>query len=115
MTIGRLARAVLEVMDRPQHPICVIGTRHGEKRFETLLSREEMAAAQDCGDFYRVRPDNRDLNYDAYFSAGERRMSELEDFNSENTRQLGVDEMAAALRDLPYVQAFLAGEAPDEN
>jgi UDP-glucose 4-epimerase len=115
VTIGRLARAVLEVMDKPQHPISVIGTRHGEKRFETLLSREEMAAAEDRGDFYRVRPDNRDLNYDAYFSTGERRVSQLEDFNSENTRQLGVDEMAAILRELPYVRAVLAGEKPDES
>jgi len=113
VTIGLLAEAVLAVMGVPDHPIRVIGTRHGEKRFETLLSREEMAVAQDCGDYYRVAPDNRDLNYDAYFSDGEERVSRAVDFNSHNTRQLDLAEMADLLRSLPYVRAVLAGQVAD--
>jgi len=113
VTIGLLAEAVLAVMGVPDHPIRVIGTRHGEKRFETLLSREEMAVAQDCGDYYRVVPDNRDLNYDAYFSDGEERVSRAVDFNSHNTRQLDLAEMADLLRSLPYVRAVLAGQVAD--
>jgi UDP-glucose 4-epimerase len=113
VTIARLAEAVRTVTGKPEHPIRVIGTRHGEKRFETLLSREERAFAEDRGDYYRVAPDNRDLNYDAYFREGEQRVTELDDFNSDNTRQLDSDELAGILRDLPYVQAFLAGGNPD--
>ena len=111
VTIEALARAVLEVMARPEHPIRVIGTRHGEKQFETLLSREEMALAEDGGEYFRIAPDRRSLNYDAYFVEGRERVSELEDFNSENTRQLDVSGMAEILRGLPYVKGFMAGEA----
>ncbi|HYC63698.1 MAG TPA: polysaccharide biosynthesis protein [Reyranellaceae bacterium] len=114
VTIEGLARAVLRIMGREDHPVKVIGTRHGEKQFETLLSREEMAVADDHGDYFRVAPDDRDLNYDAYFREGEERVSRLEDFNSSNTRQLGVDELVDILRDLPYVQAFVEGRAADE-
>jgi UDP-glucose 4-epimerase len=113
VTIGRLAEAVLDIMDVPDHPIRVIGTRHGEKQFETLLSREEIAVAEDRGDYYRVEPDNRDLNYDAYFSSGEEHVSRAVEFNSHNTRQLGVSELADLLRSLPYVQAMLAGQVAD--
>ena len=113
ITIERLARAVLEVMDAPDHPVRVIGTRHGEKQYETLLSREEMAVAEDHGAYFRVAPDNRDLNYDAYFREGEERVSRSEDFNSHNTRQFEVRELADTLRGLPFVQAFLAGRAID--
>jgi UDP-N-acetylglucosamine 4,6-dehydratase/5-epimerase len=113
VTIGRLAEAVLEIMDAPDHPIRVIGTRHGEKQFESLLSREEMAVAEDRGDYYRVAPDNRDLNYDAYFSAGEEHVARAVEFSSHNTRQLDVRELADLLRTLPYVQAMLAGRTVD--
>jgi UDP-N-acetylglucosamine 4,6-dehydratase/5-epimerase len=113
ITIGRLARAVLEVMDRPDHPIRVIGPRHGEKHFETLLSREEMAVAEDGGDHFRVPPDNRTMNYDAYFQEGKEQVSRLDDFNSLNACLLDVPEMADMLRSLPYVQTFLAGGEPD--
>jgi UDP-glucose 4-epimerase len=113
VTIELLARAVLQVLDRPDHPVRVIGTRHGEKQFETLLSREEMAVAEDRGDHFRVPPDNRTLNYDAYFKDGQEQVSRLEDFNSQNTRQLAVGELADILRGLPYVQAFLDGGEPD--
>ncbi len=113
VSIANLAEAVLRVMDRPGHPIRVIGTRHGEKQFETLLSREEMASAEDNGDCYRVPADNRGLNYDAYFKQGQERVSTLDDFNSRNARQLGVGEMAEILSGLPYVRAFLDGGEPD--
>lgn len=114
VTIERLARAVLAVMDRPDHPVRIIGTRHGEKQFETLLSREEMALAEDRGAYFRVAPDNRDLNYDAYVRDGEERVSRQADFNSHNTRRLEVDELAQLLRGLPYVRAAMAGSPVDD-
>ena len=114
VTIERLARAVLAVMDRPDHPVRIIGTRHGEKQFETLLSREEMALAEDRGAYFRVAPDNRDLNYDAYVRNGEERVSRQSDFNSHNTRRLEVDELAQLLRGLPYVRAAMAGSPVDD-
>lgn len=114
VTIEMLARAVLVVMGRPDHPVRVIGTRHGEKQFETLLSREEMAFAEDRGGYYRVSPDNRDLNYNAYVSEGEKKVSAIDDYNSHNTRRLDVEELAELLLSLPYVRAFVGGaEAHD--
>ena len=113
ISIGHLCRAILEVMGQPDHPVRVIGPRHGEKHFETLLSREEMSVAEDGGDHYRVPPDNRPLNYDAYENDGKLRVSRLDDFNSQNARLLGVPEMAGILAGLPYVQAFLSGAQPD--
>jgi UDP-glucose 4-epimerase len=109
VTIEMLARAVLVVMGRPDHPVRIIGTRHGEKQFETLLSREEMAFAEDRGGYYRVSPDNRDLNYNAYVSEGERKVSTVDDYNSHNTRRLDVEELAELLLSLPYVRAFVDG------
>ena len=97
VNIGDLAEAVLKVMGREDHEIRVIGARHGEKRCETLLSGEEMAAADDCGRYYRVPRDARDLNYEAYFSEGDARLLHTREFNSENARQLDVEEMAAML------------------
>ena len=114
VTIEHLARAVLVAMGRPDHPIRIIGPRHGEKHFETLLSREEMAVAQDRGAYFRVQPDNRTLNYDAYFKDGKPCVARMDDFNSLNTRLLDIAEMTAILRDLPYVKAFLGGGEPDE-
>ena len=115
ISIEKLAHAVRAVMGRPDHPIRVIGTRHGEKQHETLLSREEMAVAEDRGAYFRVAPDNRDLNYDAYFSDGREQVSRADDFNSHNTRQLEVAELADILGRLPYVRAALAGETVDES
>jgi len=97
VNIGDLAEAVLKAVGREDHEIRVIGARHGEKRFETLLSSEEMAAAEDCGRYYRVPCDARDLNYEAYFSEGDARLLHRREFNSENARQLDVDEMAGLL------------------
>jgi UDP-N-acetylglucosamine 4,6-dehydratase len=113
VTIENLARAVLATMDKPDHPIRIIGPRHGEKHFETLLSREEMAVAQDRGVYFRVQPDKRSLNYDAYFTDGKACVAKLDDFNSLNTRLLEIPEMTEILRALPYVKTFLGGGEPD--
>jgi len=101
-TIETLARAVLEVLGAPKHETRIIGTRHGEKLYETLLSREEMAVADDLGDYYRVPADNRDLNYSVFVETGEESISEHDDFNSHNTRRLDQPEMSAILRQLDY-------------
>jgi UDP-N-acetylglucosamine 4,6-dehydratase len=114
-TIDILARSVLEILDRPDHPMKVIGTRHGEKLFETLLSREEMAIAEDQGDYYRVPPDNRDLNYSAFVEEGERGISEAEDFNSHNTDRLDQPRMTAILRRLDYMQNVIQGKSGMED
>jgi len=95
-TVGDLATALLEIFDRPG-PVQVIGTRHGEKLHETLLSREERARAEDRDRYFRVRADDRDLNYRKYFVEGERRISELNDYTSENTHRLAVPEIKQLL------------------
>ena len=112
-TIETLAEALRRVFDVTT-PIRVIGTRHGEKLFETLLTREEMAVAEDMGGYYRVPADNRDLNYGLYFDKGRSDVSAVEDYNSHNTKRLSVDEMADMLRTLEVVQRAIAGERIDE-
>lgn len=102
-TIHTLAEA-MKMVFKADNPIHVIGTRHGEKLYETLLTREERAHAVDHGDYFRVPCDNRDLNYEKYFSEGEETVSEMEDYNSHNTYRLNTDEMADMLRNLPFVQ-----------
>jgi UDP-glucose 4-epimerase len=109
-TIMTLARALCELMGRPDHPVQVIGTRHGEKLYEALLSREEMAAAVDLGGYYRVPPDLRDLNYGKYVEQGEARISAAEDYHSHNTTRLDVAGMKALLLKLPSMQALQRGE-----
>lgn len=111
ITVGGLAKAVLDVMGHPDHSMRVIGTRHGEKLYEALLSREEMAVAEDRGGYYRIAPDNRDLNYAAYVEDGDQAVSEHQDFNSHNTTRLDHDEMVRILRNLDYMKAVLAGGA----
>jgi UDP-N-acetylglucosamine 4,6-dehydratase len=108
-TIGTLAHALLELHGRPDYPVAIIGTRHGEKLFETLLSREEMASACDLGSYYRVPPDLRDLNYGKFVETGERRISEATDYSSHNTHRLDETEMRELLLRLPYVRDFVAG------
>ena len=107
-TIETLALAVKKVFDAP-NPIRVIGTRHGEKLFETLLTREEKDKAEDLGDYFRIPSDNRDLNYNVYFTEGRERVSHEEDYHSHNTRRLDIDEMARLLVGLEYVQQELRG------
>ncbi|GAB5351841.1 polysaccharide biosynthesis protein [Qipengyuania sp. 483] len=109
-TISTLARALTDLLGAPDHTINTIGTRHGEKRFEALLSREEMAAAEDLGDYYRVPPDLRDLNYDKFFEKGEIKISEAEDYNSQNTTRLDVSGMQALLQKLTFIRAAMRGE-----
>jgi UDP-glucose 4-epimerase len=102
-TIETLALAMNAIF-QVDSPIQIIGTRHGEKEFETLLTREEMLRATDLGGYYRVPADNRDLNYDAYFVEGNRQLSELADYNSHNTRRLNQDEMVDTLYKLDYIR-----------
>ena len=109
-TIETLARALTELLGVPEHPINIIGTRHGEKLFEVLLSREEMVAASDEGDYYRVPPDLRDLNYDKYFEVGEVKISEAIEYTSHNTKRLDVQGMQELLMKLRFMQATVRGE-----
>lgn len=102
-TIGDLAQAVKELFNA-NNEIKVIGTRHGEKRFETLLTREEHVVAEDLGNFYRVPADNRDLNYDKYFEEGSKKLSSVEEYNSDNTRRLNIEQIKEKLLDLDYVK-----------
>lgn len=106
-TIGTLAEA-LKRLFRADNPVQVIGTRHGEKLYETLLTREEMARAIDLGSYFRVPADVRDLNYAKYFSEGESRVAEVPDYHSHNTRRLDLDEVVDLLRKLPYIQEELS-------
>lgn len=108
-TVDTLAQSVLEIMGADQHPKKVIGTRHGEKLYEVLLSREEMAVAEDLGTYYRVPPDNRDLNYAPFVEEGEQEISDATDFNSHNARRLGQSELTAILRRLSYMQMVSTG------
>lgn len=104
--IGALAEAMLRVFE-VNLPIKVIGTRHGEKLYETLLTREEMDQAEDLGRYFRVPADNRDLNYDKYFSDGKQSLSYADDYNSNNTIQLDVDQVVEKLMKLDYIQEEL--------
>lgn len=110
-TVGDVAQAVRELLGKPDHPINLIGTRHGEKLFETLLTREEMSGATDLGDYYRIPPDSRDLNYAKYFIEGEERISEAQDYNSHNTRRLDLEATKELLMTLPFMQAARRGDA----
>lgn len=109
-TVETLAKALTNLMGKPDHPINVIGTRHGEKLFEALLSREEMACAEDLGGYYRVPPDLRDLNYGKFVEQGEEKISHTEDYNSHNTERLDVAGMQELLRKLDFIRALERGE-----
>ncbi len=111
-TIDVLARAMCKLLGVPDHPIQVIGTRHGEKLFETLLSREEMANAVDMGEYFRIPPDLRDLNYAKFVEHGQETISASDDYNSHNTTRLDVDSMSALLMKLDFMQDLVAGRAP---
>ncbi len=105
-TMGDLAAAIKELF-RAKNEIKIIGTRHGEKRHETLLNREEMARAEDLGEYFRVVPDARDLNYGQYFANGEMKISKEEDYTSENTKRLNVSEIRELLLKIDYVKEAL--------
>lgn len=112
-TVEVLAKAILDIMKKPDHPLRVIGTRHGEKLYEALLSREEMACAEDMGDYYRVPPDGRDLNYAKFVEEGEQRITVSthgEDYNSHNTSRLDVEGMKTLLMKLDFMRRIARGE-----
>ncbi|CNH66610.1 TrsG protein-like protein [Yersinia massiliensis] len=115
-TIKTLTDSILTIMNKPEHIVNVIGTRHGEKLFEVLCSREEMAVAEDQGDYYRIPADNRDLNYGKYFDEGNEKIGEIEDYNSQNTQRLDKIAMIQLLRKLDYIRKIESGERanPDE-
>jgi UDP-glucose 4-epimerase len=109
-TVETLARALTLMLDKPEHPIQIIGTRHGEKLYEALLSREEMACAEDRGEYFRVPPDLRDLNYAKFVEQGEEKISRTEDYNSHNTERLDVEGMQRLLLKLDFMRAIQRGE-----
>lgn len=108
-TIGDLAKALITLTGKDV-PIKVIGTRHGEKLYETLCTREEMMKAEDMGNFYRVPADNRDLNYAKYFSEGEEDVSRIEDYHSHNTNQKDVEGLKKLISTLPLIRKEVFGE-----
>ena len=108
-TIQTQAEAVCELFGGKKEDIKVIGIRHGEKMYETLLTKEECAKAVDMGDFYRVPADNRDLNYDKYFKEGDVKLATIDEFNSDNTYRLNLEETKAKIASLEYIQNELNG------
>lgn len=108
-TIGTQAEAVCELFGGKKEDIKVIGIRHGEKMYETLLTKEECAKAVDMGNFYRVPADNRDLNYDKYFKEGDVKRVTIDEFNSNNTRRLNLEETKTKIASLEYIQNELNG------
>lgn len=113
-TIADLAQALLELFN-VDNAVKIIGTRHGEKLYESLMTREEMAHAEDLGSYYRIPADNRDLNYNKYFVEGEQHLSVTEDYHSHNTERLNVDQIKEKLLTLDYVTRELSGEATDNR
>jgi UDP-N-acetylglucosamine 4,6-dehydratase len=111
-TIEVLAKALTTTLGRHDHPIRIIGTRHGEKLYETLLSREEKASAQDLGRYFRVPPDLRDLNYTKYVEEGETQISTSDDYNSHNTERLDSLGMSDLLNKLEFIRDILEGRRP---
>jgi UDP-glucose 4-epimerase len=109
-TIETLVQALKEILERPDHEVSLLGTRHGEKLYEALLSREEVVTAEDLGGYFRVAPDLRDLNYSKYTDEGETGISQAEDYNSHNTHRLDVAAMKSLLMKLDFIQAIAQGE-----
>jgi UDP-glucose 4-epimerase len=111
-TVEVLATAMLELY-KATNPIKTIGTRHGEKLFETLVTREEMSKAQDMGNYYRIPSDTRDLNYGKFFIEGAEKVSQADDYTSHNTKRLDVEETKQLLLELPLVRKDILGENCD--
>lgn len=112
-TVSVLAQAILALMQRPLHPVQEMGARHGEKLYESLLSREERAGAQDLGDYYRIVPDGRDLNYEKFVEHGEQRLTQAlhtEEYTSHNTRRLDVEGMKTLLLKLDFMRRVANGQ-----
>jgi len=111
-TVETLAKSILSLMKKEDHKINVIGTRHGEKLYETLLSREEMVSALDHGEYFQVPPDLRDLNYSKFVEVGEQKISRTDDYNSHNTTVLNIEEMKQLLLKLDFMKDIVAGRNP---
>ena len=115
-TVGVLTEAILSLIGKPTHTVNEIGTRHGEKLYEALLSREEMACAEDLGEYFRVPADSRDLNYAKYVEQGQKRLTDAshhEEYNSHNTTRLDVEAMKTLLLKLEFMQRIVKGESTD--
>lgn len=111
-TIETLVQAIVELLGKPAHPVTVIGSRHGEKQYESLLSKEERALADDVGAYFRVPADGRDMNYAKYVEQGDLKITTAlhsEDYNSHNTKRLDVDQMKALLMKLDFMQKVVSG------
>ena len=108
-TIDVLAEALMQLYQK-RVEVKIIGTRHGEKLYETLVNREDMVKAEDCGDYYRIPADNRDLNYNQYFSEGEKDMEKIEEYHSHNTHRLDVEGLKTLLCKLPQIRLEVLGE-----
>jgi len=111
-TISNLVDAIKSIFGAEYHPVSTIGTRHGEKLYEILLSREEMVISQDLGNYYRIPADNRDLNYSAFFDKGELKISDSTEYTSHNTERLDLDSTKKMLMKLKFIQAISRGESP---
>jgi UDP-N-acetylglucosamine 4,6-dehydratase len=109
-TIDVLAEALMQLYNK-RVDVKVIGTRHGEKLYETLVNREDMVKAEDCGDYYRIPADNRDLNYNQYFSEGEMDLGKIEEYHSHNTHRLDVEGLKTLLCKLPQIRSEVLGES----
>ncbi len=109
-TVETLARAILELLERPNHEIQIIGTRHGEKRYEVLMSREERAGAQDLPGYFRIPADTRDLNYDKFMEKGEQKITEAIEYSSHNTERLDIEGMIRLLSGLEFMRRATRGE-----
>lgn len=117
-TIEILVRAIVELLGKPDHPVAVIGSRHGEKQYESLLSKEERSLAEDLGAYYRVPADSRDMNYAKYVEQGDVKLTRAlhsEDYNSHNTERLDVEQMKALLMKLDFMQNILSGGAEGQR
>jgi UDP-glucose 4-epimerase len=101
-----LAEAIKKSLNKPHHQVKVIGTRHGEKLYETLLTREEMVSTVDMNDYYRIKADARDLNYTSYLDDGEEVITQASEYNSHNTRQLGIDELVHLIKNLEETKQY---------
>ena len=106
-TIETLAQTLAQILSKPEHEVKIIGTRHGEKLYETLLTREEMVKAEDLGEYYRIAPDHRDLNYNKYFDEGEEVISQASEYHSHNTHQLDMSELRELLINLKEIKEEL--------
>ena len=112
-TIKILANALSDLMGVPNHSVDIIGTRHGEKLFEVLLSREEMVSAIDMENYYRIPADLRDLNYGKFVDEGEERISHSEDYNSHNTERLDINDLKTLLKKIPLIRDAISGDFKD--